>query len=64
MKFISPITICNKIYNKILNLYYQKTYNLSFYEKKQNYLFNKLNLDRLEGLKKNKRNKRKIYFFK
>jgi predicted O-methyltransferase YrrM len=62
MKFISPITICNKIYNKILNLYYQKTYNLSFYEKKQNYLFNKLNLDRLEGLKKIKQIKEKFTF--
>ena len=62
MKFISPITICNKIYNKILNLYYQKTYDLSFYEKKQNYLFNKLNLNRIEGLRKIKKIKEKFTF--
>ena len=62
MKFISPITICNKIYKKIINFYYQKTYDFSFYEKKQNYLFNKLHLDRMEGLKKIKKIKEKFTF--
>ena len=52
MKFMSPITICNKIYKKIINFYYQLKYDFFFYKKKQTYLFNKLYLNRVEGLKK------------
>ena len=42
MKFISPITICNKIYKK---------YYFLFYEKEQTYLFNKLYLNKIDDLK-------------
>jgi predicted O-methyltransferase YrrM len=52
MKFLSLYLISKKIYQKIINFFYQKKYNFSFYEKEQNYLFNKLNLDRKKGLKK------------
>jgi predicted O-methyltransferase YrrM len=62
MKFISPITICNKIYKKIINFYYQKRYDFLFFEKEQTYLFNKLNLDRIEGLKKIEKIKKEYNF--
>jgi len=62
MKFISPITIFNKIHTKIINFYYQRRYDFFFYEKEQTYLFNKLNLDRIQGLKKIEKIKKEFDF--
>jgi predicted O-methyltransferase YrrM len=62
MKFMSPITIFNKIYKKSINFYYQKKYDFFFYKKKQTHLFNKLYLNRIEGLKKIEEIKKKFTF--
>jgi len=62
MKFITPITMLNKIYKKIINFYYQKKYDFFLISEEQTYLFKKLNLNRIEGLKKIEEIKKKFTF--
>ena len=46
MKFMSPITICNKIYKKIINFYYQLKYDFFFYKKNKHiYLINYISIE-------------------